>query len=101
MENGIAKGVGDNSFAPEEKITRQDMAVLLYNYMQGAGWGDTAENAAAAFADAVDIADYAAQAVSTMQRHGIINGKTSTTFGPRDTATRAEAATILARLSRG
>lgn len=50
---------------------------------------------AANFADSGSIADYAKEAVDTLQRAGIINGMTDTTFAPNGNATRAQAAKIL------
>ena len=97
-ENGIAKGVGGGKFAPDAKITRQDMAVMLNNFIKYSGWIAPAEIDATAFSDSGDIADYAAEAVSFIQQQGIINGKTATTFAPLDNATRAEAAAVIARL---
>ena len=97
-ENGIARGVGDGKFAPDAQIARQDMAVIISNYIHCTGWNAPFEKAPITFADSGDIAGYAAEAVSFIQQHGIINGRTATAFAPLGYTTRAEAAAVLVRL---
>ena len=99
-DNGIAKGVGSGSFAPDVEITRQDMAVMLFNYYELYVADAQRVNAPVVFSDAGDIAGYASQAVSAMQQYGVINGKTEASFAPLDNTTRAEAATVIVRILR-
>ncbi len=97
---GVAKGA-DGKFNPDASITRQDMAVMLARFVkdvQGATLPSVVE--AASFADSGEIAGYATDAVATMQKAGVINGKSNNQFAPSDHATRAEAAKMLASLMR-
>ncbi len=102
--NDIVKGtkMADNSisFMPNAKITRQDMAVMIQNYIQKAEKKTIAEkNQSISFADDAKIATYAKDAVSMMQKGGIISGikqeDGSYEFAPKANATRAEAATMI------
>ncbi|MCD8048060.1 MAG: S-layer homology domain-containing protein [Clostridia bacterium] len=95
---GIVKGSGD-LFNPDSLVTRQDMAVFAYRAAQYKGL--SADNPTGeAFDDDSDISDYAKDSVYAMRTLGIINGMTETTFSPLGNATRAQAATIIAKLYR-
>lgn len=94
---GIAKGQGDGSFGVDEEITRQDMAVLTYRAALLAGAVSEGEQEPS-FADAAWIADYAAEAVASMEAAGLINGQGDGRFAPLASTTRSEAAVILYRL---
>ncbi|MEA4987539.1 MAG: S-layer homology domain-containing protein, partial [Anaerovorax sp.] len=98
--NGIVKGtkMADNSisFMPNAKITRQDMAVMIQNYIQKVEKKSITEtNAGVSFADDTAVAPYAKDAVILMQKGGIISGikqeDGSYKFAPKANATRAEA----------
>lgn len=95
-ENGIVNGKGDNLFAPDASITREEMATMLYRYMQFTG--KTASGQSISFADAGSISSWAKDAVDAVSAAGLIEGKTDNKFDPSNTATRAEYATILSRL---
>lgn len=93
--NGLVSGIGDNLFGTDMNITRQDMAVMLYNAMCKKGYVKTeAENN---FADAEKCADYAGEAVAELSALGIINGVGDNLYEPAQTATRAQAAVIINR----
>jgi len=96
---GIVNGIGDNKFAPDANITRQDLCVILYNYSSkmNISINQTLQNVT--FADADKIADYATNAVSNVARAGIVNGKGDGIFDPRANATRAEVAAMLNRFA--
>jgi len=93
---GLVSGVGNNRFAPNDNVTREKMAVMLYNYIR---FKDILlpVNNAAAFADEHDVSSWAVEAVRVIQAAGIISGKPGNIFDPKALATRAEAATIFAR----
>lgn len=98
-ENNIVKGF-DNSFSPNANITRQDMAVILNNYIKIIEKKEIAEiNAKISFKDQNSINDYAKDAVEAMQKGGIVNGvknsDESYNFNPKNNATRGEAATMI------
>ena len=91
VEQGITSGVGEGKFAPNAKITRQEMAVMLKAYKGGEA------KAELNFDDAADIASWAAPAVEWAVANGLMSS-TSTdamVFSPKSTATRAEAAYIM------
>jgi hypothetical protein len=94
---GIVSGIGDNKFAPDAKIARQDLAVMLARYADAMETALPATRAAAAFADAGDVAGYAKDATDALYRAGIVSGKPGNLFDPRGPATRAEVAAMLHR----
>jgi hypothetical protein len=99
-ENGIVTGIGNNLFAPDQEITRQDMAVILYHYAKFAGKGAQGPlTEPPAFVDAAAISDYAIEGVLFCHRNGIIIGKTGNIFDPKANATRAEVAAMLHKFS--
>ena len=92
---GIVSGMGDGSFGVGTPISRQDMAVMIARCTNVEG-GDAAE-----FADDSAISDYAADAVHAMKSAGYLSGDEKGNFNPKNTATRAETATVLYRISAG
>lgn len=87
---GIAMGDTENRFNPDGKITREDMAALLYRaYKIESDFSDID------FSDESDISDYAKNAVAYFAKSGIINGVGENKFSPRSDATRAEAAKMI------
>lgn len=95
---GIVNGYGDKTFAPNNLISRQEMAVIISRVAKVMGTKLTAVKDAKTFADANLIADYAAAAIDELQRAGIISGTSDTTFEPTAGCTRAQAATIIYNL---
>ena len=96
--NGIVNGVTDTEFAPDETITREQMAAVLYRYAGVKGYDLTAEGELA-YADKKDISDYAASAILWMTNKQIMSGDSDVTFAPKNTATRAQAAAVFMRIS--
>ncbi len=90
---GISSGVGDNKFAPENEITREEMVTLIYNYLKSIGKADEAVNKTS-FADDNIISEWAKSAVSFASSNGYVNGKDNNIFDAQGTATRAELAQI-------
>ncbi len=88
---GIATGTEDGKFLPDEQITRQDMAVLLFR----AGKMDPSDNEKDVFYDSNEISDYAKSAVFALYEKGIVLGDGDGTFAPLRNATRAEAAQMI------
>jgi hypothetical protein len=102
-DKGIATGVksedGSTNFDPDANISRQDMAVMILRYTEKVGgYSLTATSNAAVFSDDSQIADYAKEAVTQLQQAGLLNGKTSSTFAPKNNATRAESAKMISML---
>ena len=96
-ELGIVSGIGNNNYAPDANISRQDLAVILHNYAEKMGivMPQTMQNVV--FVDGDEISGYAANAVASMVRAGIISGKPGGVFDPKAEATRAEVAAMLHR----
>lgn len=93
---GIIQGISDEMFGANAEITREDMAVISYKILKQKGIQFSA--AEKSFTDEDTIVGYAAEAVRAMASECIITGYPDGRFGPRQTATRAEAAVITARL---
>jgi len=96
-DKGIVAGVGGNKFAPNDSITREQMAVMLNNYISKRGFDLIPTNGQVAFADENTISLWALEGVKAIQAYGIIRGKPGNIYDPKNTATRAEVATIFAR----
>ena len=96
-ENGIIQGKADGSFGIGEKITRQDMAVMLARAIEASG-KNISEGEKVTFADESAFADYAVDAINKLQAGGIISGVGNEKFAPADMANRAQAAQIIYNL---
>lgn len=90
--NGIITGYPDGSFGPNDPLTRQQLAAILWRYA-----GSPAAEPGQDFADETSIAAYAAAAVDWARAVGVIGGKDGNRFDPGGSATRAQAAVILHR----
>ena len=97
--NGIVDGYGDNRFCPEEPISREQLAVILYRYAQYDGQDTSAgeDTDLSAYSDADAIRAYAMDAMRWACGKGLIEGVTDTTLEPGGSAIRAQVATILMR----
>lgn len=95
VESGVVSGTDAAHFAPEEPVSRQDICVMLWRYAQHAGRTLDEVTEAPVFLDQTEIADYAAEAVETLCRAGIVSGREDNRFAPEDSATRAETAKML------
>jgi hypothetical protein len=96
----LTTGVGDNYFAPEEYITRQDMFTLAYRIMlmQKTSMQPSDERAIINFNDYSEISDYARYGMASLSQNGLINGFDGL-INPTGYATRAETAVFIYRLS--
>ncbi|MBP3360613.1 MAG: S-layer homology domain-containing protein [Clostridia bacterium] len=91
FRNGLITGTDDKTFGSGQNITRQDMAVIIYNAMKI----KPEEKSSGTFSDGADISGYAREAVSRLSGCGIINGTDGGRFEPLSCATRAQAAKML------
>ena len=94
---GIVSGTGDKTFSPDATITREQMAAIMQRYADKLGYTLPVAREAEIFADEGQITSGMKNAVQAIQQAGIMSGKGNNRFGPKDTATRAEAATVLRR----
>lgn len=99
FENKIISGVSETEFAPDENITREQLAAIIARYAEFKGKNISADADLSIYSDFSDISEYAENALRYTVSNGIMVGKSESTLNPKDTATRAEAAAILARIS--
>lgn len=95
-EHKIVNGIGDNKFGPDMNITRQDMAVMIQRYAVQTEKELPEMEAPVTFLDEQTISGYALDAVKALQRASIIGGDPNGNFYPKSTATRAQAAKMVA-----
>jgi uncharacterized repeat protein (TIGR02543 family) len=96
-DNGIVYGYGDGRFSPDDPITREQMASILFRFADFLGVVPDGMDTVLRYADADRISDYATTAALYCQTTGIITGRTGGLFAPQETATRAEVAAIVQR----
>ncbi|MFB9327708.1 choice-of-anchor I family protein [Paenibacillus aurantiacus] len=101
---GIVSGVGQERFDPNASITREQMAVMIKRFADAVDYELPKQAQSAAFQDAASISPFAKDAVDALQAAGLLGGKPTaggSVFAPKDTASRAEAAVLLAALLQG
>lgn len=96
-ENEIAGGYGDKKFGPEDPVTREQLAAMLYRYAQYKGLDVSARNDLSQYTDAGEISAYAIEPMQWANAAGLLLGRTAAELAPRGTAARAEAAALLHR----
>ena len=96
-QNGLVAGVSATMFAPDDNITREQMATLLHRFLTYAGY-TLPEIEPKTFTDADRISAWAEDGVAYGQLHGLLSGRPDGSFAPRDLATRAECSTLFARM---
>lgn len=97
----IVSGVGENCFGTGQSITRQDMAVICKRASEYAKKSYAEVHDKTEFTDDSEISDYAKDSVYTLHKWGIINGFDDGSFLPCANTTRAQAATVIYRLTKG
>ncbi|MGI6180616.1 MAG: S-layer homology domain-containing protein [Agathobaculum sp.] len=95
--NGIVNGYSAEKFGPNDAITREQMAAILYRYAQYKGYDVSKTAKLDDYKDGAEVSAYATAAMQWANGEGLITGKTATTLVPKGDATRAEVATILMR----
>lgn len=96
-ESKVVNGVSETEFAPNDNITREQMATVIYRYAKMKGYDTEKASELAGFEDANEISEYAQDAVKWANAAEIINGVSENRLSPKTTATRAQAAAILMR----
>lgn len=89
---GVVSGYSDNRFGPDDPVTREQLATILWRAS-----GSHEPGNVEFFADQSSISSYASDAVSWARENGIVGGKDGNRFDPQGLATRAETAAILSR----
>ena len=99
---GVVKGYDDGRFGPNDAVTREQMAAILYRYAQHKGYDVSAgkDTNILSFDDAFAVSEYAIPAMQWACGSGMVRGieqKGGMLLAPRDTTTRAQTATLLMR----
>ena len=96
---GIVDGYGGGLFGPDDNITREQLASILYRYAQAKGYDVSIgeDTNILSYTDASDVAEYAISAMQWACGSGVITGISESALAPRGEATRAQAAMMLMR----
>ena len=97
-ENGIVNGTGGGTFSPEQPVTRQQLAAILYRYAQYKGLDVSLLGDLSGFTDREKVQSYAEDAMKWACGAKLIQGVSSNQLQPDGGATRAQVAAILQRL---
>ena len=94
---GVVDGYEDGTFHPDQPVTRQEFAQMLYNYAKYKGYDLSAKGDLTAFPDGNEVQEWALPAMTWANGNALINGHDDGTLEPGGTTTRAQAASILMR----
>ena len=89
-QEGVISGYGNGLFGTNDPVSREQIATILWRYA-----GSPSADAGQDFADESEIASYAVAAVDWARANGVVNGADGNRFLPRNSASRAEVATML------
>jgi len=95
-KNDIVKGYETGNFGPNDAITREQLATILYRYAKAEGYNVSAADDLADFSDAAQISEYAVPAMKWAVASGLLKGADGKLM-PRANATRAEVAALIHR----
>ena len=100
-EKGIIKGQGNGSFRPNDNVTREQMAVMLFRYAEYMGTDTNIERVTdiGIYSDIADVSGWAAPAMQWAVDAGLIKGVRADRLAPKEPATRAEMAVLLGRMA--
>lgn len=90
-KNGIVEGMTSSTFAPDQAITREQLASILYRYARWLGFSGTGTDISG-YTDAGKVSDYAYDAMCWAVKTGVVTGTSAKVLDPQGTATRAAAA---------
>ena len=96
-ENDIVNGCGGGRFAPDDAITREQLAAILYRYSRYCGQSTAVTASLEGFSDAGSVSGYAREALAWAYETGIVRGTSGNRINPAGFATRAETAAMLHR----
>lgn len=92
---GVVYGYSSENYAPDDKISREQMAAMLYRFANYLGLDTSKRGNISGYKDAIYISSYANDAIQWAVGESIVNGRTSQILEPRGIASRAECATII------
>ena len=97
-DKGIVAGFEDNTFRPNQNVTREELATMLRAFTAYSNADTNANGSVDGFADAATISGWAVDHIKWAVGHQIMAGKPGNLVDPKGTATRAEMATMIYRL---
>ena len=97
-ENGIVNGVGNDLYAPNADVTREQIATMLYRYAKYLGRDVSGRASLDKFHDGDQVSDWAKEAMQWAVKLGIFQGDDTGALNPKNNATRAEVATLMQRI---
>ncbi len=95
--NGIVSGYGSGKFGPNDKVTREQLAAILYRYAQYKKYDVSGAKSLDGYTDAQSVSSYAVPALQWANAVGFVTGKSGNKLDPKGNATRAEVAAMLMR----
>ena len=98
FQEGLTAGTSETTFSPDDPLTREQLAVFLRRYAEYREADVSASADLSGYTDADSVSDYALRAVKWAVAVSLITGTSQTTLSPKDSATRAQIATVLWRL---
>ncbi len=97
-ENGIVLGFDENTFKPNDTITREQLSAIIYRYAKHKGYDILVDdNFKFNYSDVAEISDYAIEPMTWACAKGLIQGMQNNLLSPKSHATRAQIATVLTR----
>lgn len=101
-KNDIISGYSKREFRPDESVTREQLATILYNYLKNyklvRNFDAMKVNESVNFTDDASISEWAKDKVMLVQQIGLMEGRADGSFDPKATVTRAEIAVVIERL---
>lgn len=94
---GVVDGYEDGTFRPDQPVTRQEFAQMMYNYAAYKGYDLSAQGDLNSFPDGDSVQEWALPAMLWANGNALINGHDDGTLDPASTTTRVQAASILMR----
>lgn len=99
VANNIVNGVSETEFLPNQEVTREQMALIIWRYARMRGMDVSSISNLEDYTDTNNVSDWAMDAVQWANAVSLLNGTDATTLSPKNTATRAQVATILMRFA--
>lgn len=96
---GVVDGFDARTFKPDQNVTREQLAAILYRYAKYMNLSTSGSAYLAKYRDADKIANWAYDAMAWANYRGLINGTSATRIDPKGYATRAQIAAILHRFA--
>ena len=97
QSTGVVTGYDAQTFGPNNNVTREQLAAILYRYTAHKGGDVSQRSTLAQFTDVSQISSWALENIQWANAVGMVNGRTATTIVPKGNATRAEAASMIQR----